>query len=161
MWVSGQENVHTNRHKATKEVDEETNLGRNMSILPRKRGEAYFCDWSSGDEPRFQCFFESRHGSMLDKIQNGRGWSAIRFVVSLRLFLNSCPWKGIVGSGCAKMMTGSDTLQQYLSLLSLKERASINGESARKESLQVWRRRDQDVALVCSHSDEHWRTSVS
>ena len=61
-----QENVHQNRHK----VEEETNPGRKMNILPRKTGrEAYFCDWSPGDEPRFQCFFESRHGSMLDRIR--------------------------------------------------------------------------------------------
>ena len=55
--------------------------------------------------------------------------------------LNSCPVKGIVDTGCAKMMTGSDTFRQYLNLLSSKER-----------SFQVWRQRDQDVVVVCSHS---------
>ena len=39
--------------------------------------------------------------------------------------LNSCLGKGIVDTGCAKMMMGSDTFQQYLSLLSSKERASF------------------------------------
>ena len=34
--------------------------------------------------------------------------------------LNSCPGKGTVDTGCAKMM-GSDTFQQYLSFLSSKE----------------------------------------
>ena len=39
--------------------------------------------------------------------------------------LNSCLGKGIVDTGCAKMMMGSDTFQQYLGLLNSKERASI------------------------------------
>ena len=39
--------------------------------------------------------------------------------------LSSCPGKGIVDTGCAKMMMGSDAFQQYLSLLSSKERASF------------------------------------
>ena len=39
--------------------------------------------------------------------------------------LNSCPGKGVVDTCCAKMMLGSDTFQQYLSLLSSKERAFI------------------------------------
>ena len=39
--------------------------------------------------------------------------------------LNSCSGKGIVDTGCAKIMMGSDTFQQYLGLLNPKERASI------------------------------------
>ena len=72
VWDIGKENVHKCRHKATKEVEGVTNLGRKMSIQSRKRREAYFCDWSPGDEPRFQCFFESRHGSMLERIRRRR-----------------------------------------------------------------------------------------
>ena len=39
--------------------------------------------------------------------------------------LNSCPGQGIVNTGCAKMMMGSDTFRLYVKLLSSKERASI------------------------------------
>ena len=39
--------------------------------------------------------------------------------------LNSCLGKGIVDTGCAKTMMGSDTFQQYLNLLSSKVQASI------------------------------------
>ena len=42
--------------------------------------------------------------------------------------LNSCPGEGIVDTGCAKMMMGSDTFRQYLNILSSKERASIKRE---------------------------------
>ena len=36
---TGQENVHKSRHKAKKEVEEEINPGRKMSILSRRRRE--------------------------------------------------------------------------------------------------------------------------
>ena len=39
--------------------------------------------------------------------------------------LNSSPGKGIIDTGCAKMMMGSDTFKQYLDLLSSKESASV------------------------------------
>ena len=39
--------------------------------------------------------------------------------------LNSSPAKGIIDTGCVKMMMGSDTFKQYLDLLSSEERASI------------------------------------
>ena len=39
--------------------------------------------------------------------------------------LHSCPGRGLVDTGCAKMMMGSETCRQYLKLLSSKERASI------------------------------------
>ena len=35
MWDIGQENAHKSRHKATGEVEEETNRGRKMGILSR------------------------------------------------------------------------------------------------------------------------------
>ena len=34
--------------------------------------EAFFCDWSLGDEPLFQGFFESGHASMLERIRRRR-----------------------------------------------------------------------------------------
>ena len=46
--------------------------------------------------------------------------------------LNSRPGKGIIDTGWAKMMMGSDTFRQYLDLLSPKERASI--EQVREKS---------------------------
>ena len=39
--------------------------------------------------------------------------------------LNSCPGKGIVDTGCAKMVMTSDICQKCLGLLNTKERASI------------------------------------
>ena len=104
-----------------------------------------------GFVPRFQCFFESRHGSMLDRIRRRREQrcSLMEQATRLRLernqvcgefekMLSSCLGKGVVDTLCAKMMMGSDTFQQYLSLLSSKERASIE-RVREKESLQVWR----------------------
>ena len=111
---------------------------KNEHFAKKTDREAYFCVWSPGDEPQFQGFFESRHSSMLDRIRRRREQrcSLLEKAKRLRLernqvcgefetMLNSCPGKGIVGTGCAKMMMGSDTFQQYLSLLSSKERASI------------------------------------
>ena len=81
--------------------------------------ETYFCDWSPGNEPRSQCFFE-RHGSLLDRIRRHREQrcSLLEKARKLRLernrvcgesetMLNSCPGEGIVDTGCAKMMMGS------------------------------------------------------
>ena len=39
--------------------------------------------------------------------------------------LNSSPGKGIIDTGCAKMMIGSDTFERCLDLLTSKERASV------------------------------------
>ena len=39
--------------------------------------------------------------------------------------LNSSPGRGIIDTGCAKMMIGSDTFKQYLDLLTSKKRASV------------------------------------
>ena len=39
--------------------------------------------------------------------------------------LNSSLGKGIIDTGCAKLMTGSDTFKQHLDLLSSKEHASV------------------------------------
>ena len=99
--------------------------------------EACFCDWSPGNEARFQCFFE-RHGSLLDRIRRHREQrcSLLEKARKLRLernqiygefetMLNSCPGTGLVDTGCAKMMMESDTFRQYPNLLSSKERPSI------------------------------------
>ena len=51
------------RHKATKEAEH---------FAKKTKREAYFFDWSLGDEPRFQCFFESRHDSVLERIRRCR-----------------------------------------------------------------------------------------
>ena len=45
---------------------------KNENFVTRTERETYFCDWSPGDEPRFQCFFETRHGSMLEGIRRRR-----------------------------------------------------------------------------------------
>ena len=48
-----------------------------------------------------------------------------RAIGEYEAMLNSSPGKGIIDTGCAKMMMGSDTFKQYLDLLSSKERASV------------------------------------
>ena len=48
-----------------------------------------------------------------------------RVVAEYEAMLNSSPGQGIIDTGCAKMMMGSDTFKQYLGLMSSKERASI------------------------------------
>ena len=136
MWDIGQENVHKNRHKVTKKVEEETNPGRKMCILPRKRREKRIS--ATGTLGRTSVSLRVDTAPCLtgfaDAVNNAvHCWKKAK---RLRLernqvcgefetMLNSCPGKGIVGTGCAKMMMGSDTVQQLLSLLSLKERASI------------------------------------
>ena len=46
--------------------------------MNKKTGrEAYFCDWSPGNDPRFQCFFE-RHGSLFDRIRRRREQHVVR-----------------------------------------------------------------------------------
>ena len=113
--------------------------------FPEKtRREAYFCDWSPENEPRFQFFLE-RHGSLLDRIRKHREQrcSLLEKARKLRMernrvcgefetMLDTCPGKGILDTGCAKMMMGSDTFRLYLNLLSPRERASI--ERAREKN---------------------------
>ena len=66
--------------------------------------------------------------------------------------LNSCPGKGIVDTGCAKMMMGSNIFQQYLGLLNPKERASI--EKVREKNRfsvgdnETWMSCREKVAIV-------------
>ena len=137
--------------------------------FPKKTGrEAYFCDWSPGNESRCQCFFE-KHNSLLDrgcrrceqpcsKLEKARKLrlERNRFCGEFETMLNSCPGRRVVDTGRAKMMMGSDTLRQYLNLLGSKERASI--ERVREKNR--FRFGDQDFSVVCSPSDERWRTSV-
>ena len=53
--------------------------------------------------------------SLLEKARKLR-LERIRVCGEFETMLNSCPGKGIVGTGCAKMMLGSDTFQQHLNL---------------------------------------------
>ena len=146
MWTCGT----LGKRMPAKVVARSRGRWERKSILAEKRTsskenwkEAYFCDWSPGNEQRFLCFFE-RHGSLVDKIRKRRQHrcSLLEIARKLRLernrvcgefetMLNSCPGKGIVNTGCAKMMIGSDTFRRYLKLLSSKERASI--ERAREK----------------------------
>ena len=48
-----------------------------------------------------------------------------RAIGEYEAMLNSSPGKGIMDTGCAKMMMGSDTFKQYLDLLTSKDRASV------------------------------------
>ena len=64
--------------------------------------------------------------------------------------LNSSPGKGIIDTGCAKMMMGSDTFKQYLDLLSSKERASVE-KVREKNPFQVRGQRDEDAwSIMCA-----------
>ena len=55
-----------------------------------------------------------------------------RVIGEFEAMLNSSPGKGIIDSGCGKMMMGSDTFKQCLDLLSSKERVSV--EKAREKN---------------------------
>ena len=145
MLDTGGENVHRNVCRATKEVDEvATQLGK-TSISTGKLRETHFCDWSPQHESRFLCFFESKHCSLLDRIRKRREQRCSllekakkqkiereRAIGEYEAILNSSPGKGIIDTRCAKMMMGSDTLKQYLDLLTSKERASV--ENVREKS---------------------------
>ena len=62
--------------------------------------------------------------SLLEKAKKQR-MDRERVIGEYEAMLNSSPGKGIIDTGCVKMMMGSDTFKQYLDLLSSKERASV------------------------------------
>ena len=107
--------------------------------FPKKtERETPFCDWSPQHESRFLCFFESKHCSLLGRIRKRQEQRCSllekakkqriereRAIGEYEAMLNSSPGKGIIDTGCAKMMMGSDTFKQYLDLLTSKERASV------------------------------------
>ena len=72
---------------------------------------------------REQTWLHAGKDSLLEKAQKLR-MERNQVCGELETMLNSCPGKGIVDPGCAKMMMGSDTFQQYLGLLNPKARAS-------------------------------------
>ena len=90
--------------------------------------ETHFCDWSPQHESRFLCFFNSKHCSLLERIRKRAKKQRMereRASGECEAMLNSSPGKGIIETGCAKMMMGSDTFWQNLVLLSSKKRASV------------------------------------
>ena len=159
MWTCGTlgERISAkNRRKVTKEVRKEANSGTNEQFPKETGREAYFCDWRFGNEPRIQCFFE-RHGSLLDRIcrhreqrcsllEKARKMSLERNRVcgEFETMLNSCPGKGVVDTGCAKMMMRSDTFRQYLKLRRSKARAS----DERAQEKNRFRLRDNETGLL-------------
>ena len=137
MWDIGREKCPQKSSQGPQGGREGTPSWKKNKQFPlgKRSREAYFCDWSTGNAPRFQYFLE-RHGSLFDRSRRHREQrcSLLEEARNLRLernrvcsekMLNSCPGKGIVDTGCAKMMMGSDTFRQYLNLLSSKERASV------------------------------------
>ena len=103
--------------KVQRRWKEKPTMEEKTSTLSRRQRDAYVCDKSTEDGPRFQCFFESRHGFMLERIRRRREQrcSLLDKAKKLRLecnqvcgefetTLNSFPGKGIVDTGCAKMM---------------------------------------------------------
>ena len=113
-------------------------MRKNDCFSKKTERETHFCDWSPQHESRFQCFFESKHCSLLDRIRKRREQRCPllekakkqkiereRAIGEYEAMLNSGPGKGIIDTGCAKMMMGSDTFKQYLDLLTSKERASV------------------------------------
>ena len=139
MLDTGHENNHRNVCRATQEVDEVATQRGKTSFFSKKTGrETHFCDWSPQQESRFLCFFESKHCSLLVRIRKRREQRCSllekakkqkidreRAIGECEAMLNSSPGKGIIDTGCAKMMMGSDTFKQYLDLLTSKERASV------------------------------------
>ena len=57
--------------------------------------------------------------------RRNRKFERERAIGEYEAMLNSSLGKGIIDTGCAKMMMGSDTFKQYLDLLTSKERASV------------------------------------
>ena len=113
--------------------------GKNEYLPKKTERETHFCDWSPQHESRFPCLFESKHCSLLDRIRKRREQRCSllekaktqriereRAIGEYEAMLNSSPGKGIIDTGCAKMMMGSDTFKQYLDLLISKERASVD-----------------------------------
>ena len=141
LWSCGtlgkRVSVRKNRRRVTKEVGKEVNPGRKMRSFHRKRGERR-TSVTGAPEPNHDSSVSLRGtvrfltGS--DVVNNVvRCWKKPwklrlernRVFCELETMQNSCPGKGIVDTGCAKMMMGSDTFRQYLNLPSSKERASI------------------------------------
>ena len=111
---------------------------RKNEFFPRQLRETHFCNWSPQHESRFLCFFESKHCCLLDRIRKRREQRRSlldkakkqkiereRAIGEYEATLNSSSGKGVIDTGCAKMMMGSDTFTQYLDLLTSKERASV------------------------------------
>ena len=131
------------RVQSYKKVDEVATQRGKTSIFPSKLRETHFCDWSPQHESRFLCFFESKHCSLLDRIRKRREQRCSllekakkqkiereRAIGEYEAMLNSSPGKGVIDTGCAKMvmMMGSDAFKQYLDLLTSNERESVEKE---------------------------------
>ena len=124
MLDTGHENVHRNVCRAAKEVDEVATQRGKTSVFTRKLRETRCSDCSTQHESRFLCFFESKHCSLLDRIRKRREQrrSLLEKAMKQRIereraigeyeaMLNSSPGKGIIDTGCAKMMMGLDIFQ--------------------------------------------------
>ena len=111
---------------------------KNEYFSQEKLRETHFCAWSPQRESRFLCFFESKHCSLLERIRKRRQQRCSllenakkqrmereRAIGEYEAMLNSSPGNGIIDTGCAKMMMGSDPFKQYLDQLTSKERASV------------------------------------
>ena len=122
---TGREDVHRNGDKVTKEVDEELPYEENEN-----KKEAHFCDGSPLRKQAAFFFFESRHCYLLNWIRRRceQSCSMLEEARKQRMeqnrvngeyeaMLNSSLGKVIIDTGCAKLMTGSDTFKQCLGLL--------------------------------------------
>ena len=126
MLDTGHENIHRNECKATKEVHEEGYSARKNEYFHKKtEREAHFCNWSPQHESRSLCVFESKHCSLLERIRKRREQRCSllekakkqrmerdRVIGEDEAMLNSSPGTGIIDTGCAKMVMGSDTFQK-------------------------------------------------
>ena len=170
---TGHENVHRNPCNGGMEVDEvDTQRGKN-EYFSKKTERLTSVTGSPQHESRFLCFCESKHCSLLERLRKRREqrcsllekakkqrMERARAIGEYEAMLNSSPGKGIIYTGCAKMMLGSDTFKQCLDLLSSKG-TCVRRESAREEPFQVRRHRDEDVALVRGHPNECSEARVS
>ena len=100
-----------------------------MSIFPRQLRERLISVTGAHSMNRVFCV-SSRAStalcwtSLLEKAKKQR-IERERAIGEFEAMLNSSRGKGIIDTGCAKMMMGSDTFKQYLDLLTSKERASV------------------------------------
>ena len=143
MLDTGHENVHRKVCRATRKVDEVATQRGKTSIFPRKLRERLI--YVTGAHSMNRVFCASSRGSLLEKIRKRREQRCSllekakkqkmereRAIGECEAMLNSSPGKGIIDTGRAQIMMGSDTFKQHLDLLTSRERASV--EKVRERS---------------------------
>ena len=89
--------------------------------------QAFFCVSSRVSTPLCWTRFANAENSVVSLLEKAKKQKIERerAIGEYEAMLNSSPGKGIIDTGCAKMMMGSDTFKQYLDLLTSRGRASV------------------------------------